>query len=69
MLVTFALQRLGQGNVSEEQINLVKQLLANEPKERIVEDLKLVRAGYVLSYRKHINKFLQLPADTYFHSI
>ncbi len=48
MLVTFALQRLGQGNVSEEQLNRVKQLLANEPKERIVEDLKLV-PGWIRS--------------------
>lgn len=42
MLITFALQTLGQGNVSEEQLNRIKQLLSNEPKERIAEDIKLV---------------------------
>lgn len=48
MLVTFALQRLRQGNVSEEQLNRIKQLLSNEPKERIAEDLKLV-PGWIRS--------------------
>ena len=42
MLITFALQTLGQGNVSEAQLNRIEQLLTNEPKERIAEDLKLV---------------------------
>ena len=48
MLITFALQRLGQGNVSEEQLDRVKYLLANEPKGRIVEDLKLI-PGWIRS--------------------
>ncbi len=48
MLITFALQRLGQGNVSDEQLERVKQLLSNEPKEQIVEDLKLV-SGWIRS--------------------
>ena len=42
MLITFALQTLGQGNLSEEQFSRIKQLLSNEPKERISEDLKLI---------------------------
>lgn len=42
MLITFALQELGQGNVNKEQLNRIEQLLSNEPKERIAEDLKLV---------------------------
>ena len=32
MLITFALQTLGQGNLSEEQFSRIKQLLSNEPK-------------------------------------
>ena len=48
MLITFALQRLGQGNVREDQLNRVKQLLSNEPKEQIAEDLKLV-PGWIRS--------------------
>lgn len=48
MLITFALQRLGQGNVSEEQLDRVKHLLANELKGRIVEDLKLI-PGWIRS--------------------
>lgn len=48
MLITFALQTLGQGNLSEEQLNRIKQLLSNEPKERIAEDLKLV-PGWIRS--------------------
>lgn len=48
MLITFALQTLGQGNMSEEQFNRIKQLLSNEPKERIVEDLKLI-PGWIRS--------------------
>lgn len=48
MLITFALQRLGQGNVSEEQLNHIKQLLSHEPKEVIAEDLKLV-PGWIRS--------------------
>ena len=48
MLITFALQTLGQGNVSEEQFSRIKQLLSNEPKERIAEDLKLI-PGWIRS--------------------
>lgn len=48
MLITFALQKLGQGNVSEEQRNRIVQLLSNEPKERLAEDLKLV-PGWIRS--------------------
>ena len=48
MLITFALQRLGQGNVSEGQLNRIKQLLSNEPQELIAEDLKLV-PGWIRS--------------------
>ncbi len=42
MLITFALQALGQGNVSGQQLDRINQLLSNEPKERIIEDLKQV---------------------------
>lgn len=48
MLIAFALQRLGQDNVSEEQLSRIKQLLSNEPKERIAQDLKLV-PGWIRS--------------------
>ncbi len=48
MLITFALQRLGQDNVNEEQLNRIKQLLSHEPKEVIAEDLKLV-PGWIRS--------------------
>lgn len=48
MLITFALQTLGQGNLSEEQFSRIKQLLSNEPKERITEDLKLI-PGWIRS--------------------
>lgn len=48
MLITFALQELGQGNVNKEQLNRIEQLLSNEPKERIAEDLKLV-PGWIRS--------------------
>lgn len=48
MLITFALQALGQGNMSEEQFNRIKLLLSNEPKERISEDLKLI-PGWISS--------------------
>ena len=48
MLITFALQTLGQGNLSEEQFSRIKQLLSNEPKERISEDLKLI-PGWIRS--------------------
>ena len=44
----FALQILGQGRVSKEQLNRIGQLLSNEPKERIAEDLKLV-PGWIRS--------------------
>ena len=48
MLITFALQTLGQGNLSEERFSRIKQLLSNEPKERISEDLKLI-PGWIRS--------------------
>ena len=48
MLITFALQTLGQGNLGEEQFSRIKQLLSNEPKERISEDLKLI-PGWIRS--------------------
>lgn len=48
MLITFALQRLGQDNISAEQLVRVKQLLSNEPKERIAYDLKSV-PGWIRS--------------------
>ncbi len=48
MLITFALQRLGQDNVNEEQLNRIKQLLSHDPKEVIAEDLKLV-PGWIRS--------------------
>lgn len=48
MLITFALQTLGQGNLTEEQFSRIKQLLSNEPKERISEDLKLI-PGWIRS--------------------
>ena len=48
MLITFALQTLGPGNLSEEQFSRIKQLLSNEPKERISEDLKLI-PGWIRS--------------------
>ena len=48
MLITLALQTIGQGNVSEEHLIRIKQLLSNEAKERIAEDLKLV-PGWISS--------------------
>jgi len=48
MLITFALQTLGQGNVSDEKLNRIKQLLSEESKERVFEDLKLV-PGWIRS--------------------
>lgn len=42
MLITFALQAIGQENVNEKQLKRIRQLLANEPEERIAEDLKIV---------------------------
>lgn len=48
MLITFALQTLGKDNLSEEQFNRIKQLLSNEPKERITDDLKLI-PGWIRS--------------------
>lgn len=44
MLITLALQTLGQGNVSEEQLERIRLLLSNETKERISADLPLVPA-------------------------
>ena len=48
MLITFALQAIGQGNVSDEQLKRINQLLSHEPKEQIAEDLKLV-PGWIRS--------------------
>ncbi len=48
MLITFALQTLGQGNVSDVQLDRIKQLLSNESKERVYEDLGLV-PGWIRS--------------------
>ena len=48
MLITFALQTLGQGNLSEEQFSPIKHLISNEPKERNSEDLKLI-PGWIRS--------------------
>lgn len=42
MLITFALQTIGQGHVSDEQLDRVKQLLSKESKERVYEDLELI---------------------------
>lgn len=41
MLITFALQTIGQGHVSDEQLDRIKQLLSKESKERVYEDLEL----------------------------
>ncbi len=48
MLITFALQTLGQGNVSDVQLDRIKQLLSNESKGRVYEDLELV-PGWIRS--------------------
>lgn len=48
MLITFALQAIGQGNVSDEQLKRIKELLSHESEEEIVEDLKLV-PGWIRS--------------------
>ncbi len=42
MLITFALQAIRKDNVSNEQLLHIRQLLSNEPKERISGDLKIV---------------------------
>lgn len=42
MLITFALQTIGQGHVSDEQLDRIKQLLSKESKERVYEDLELI---------------------------
>lgn len=42
MLITFALQTIGQGHVSDEQLDRIKQLLPKESKERVYEDLELI---------------------------
>ena len=48
MLITFALQRLGQDNITSDQINQIQQLLLTVPKEQISKDLKLV-PGWIRS--------------------
>lgn len=48
MLITFALQRLGQYNITSDQINHIQQLLLTVPKEQISKDLKLV-PGWIRS--------------------
>lgn len=48
MLITFALQRLGQDNITSDQINHIQQLLLTVPKEQISKDLKLV-PGWIRS--------------------
>lgn len=42
MLITFALQTIGQGNVSGEQLDRIRQLLSKESKEQVLEDMELV---------------------------
>lgn len=42
MLITFALKDIGQGNVTDEQIIRIHNLLANETKESIIQDLALM---------------------------
>lgn len=42
MLITFALQTIGQGHVSDEQLDRIKQLLSKESKERVYEDMELI---------------------------
>lgn len=42
MLITFALQTIGQGHVSDEQLDRIKQLLPKESKERVYEDMELI---------------------------
>lgn len=48
MLITFALQRLGQGNVSGEQLSRINKLLPSESRELVDEDMKLV-PGWIRS--------------------
>lgn len=48
MLITFALQRLGQYNITSDQINHIQHLLLTVPKEQISKDLKLV-PGWIRS--------------------
>lgn len=48
MLITFALQTIGQGNVSDEQLDRIKLLLSKESKELVYEDLELI-PGWIRS--------------------
>ena len=48
MLITFALQRLGQDNITSDQINHIQQLHLTVPKEQISKDLILV-LGWIRS--------------------
>jgi len=42
MMITFALKDLGEGNLTEEQYNRIKQLLSNEDKSKITQDYPLM---------------------------
>ena len=42
MLITFALQTIGQDHVSDGQLDRIKQLLSKESKELVREDMELV---------------------------
>ena len=42
MMITFALKDLGEGNLSEEQFNRIKQLLSNEDKSKVIQDYPLM---------------------------
>ncbi len=42
MLITLSLQTIGKDNVSKEHLARIKQLLSNEPKENLSDDLKIV---------------------------
>ena len=48
MLITFALQTIGQGHVTDEQLDHIKQLLSKESMERVYEDLELI-PGWIRS--------------------
>ena len=48
MLITFALQTIGQSHVTDEQLDHIKQLLSKESKERVYEDLELI-PGWIRS--------------------
>ena len=42
MMITFALKDLGEGNLSEEQFNRIKELLSNEDKSKVIQDYPLM---------------------------